>query len=125
MHALSLSLWPLLVATSLAIATIIVILPSASLRANLTPQKPQFDNDRGSLFHGVIGDRHTAIDRLLQDDLLDVVGSEATFDERRAHMQTIFIPLSEGDHSADDQDSPRSLIEMLPSPDVPPRIALE
>jgi tetratricopeptide (TPR) repeat protein len=86
-------------------------------------QEPQFDNDRRSFLDRVIGDRYAAINRLLQDDFLDVVGAEATFDEGRAHMQPEFVPLTERNHGSNDQYSSRSLIEVRPSPDVAPRIA--
>ena len=52
---------------------------------------------------GVVGRGHAAIDRLLQQDFLDVVGREAALGQRRAHMQAEFIPLAERDHGADHQ----------------------
>jgi len=41
---------------------------------------------RGGFPECVIAHRHAAIDRLLQDDLLEVVGGEGALDQRRAHV---------------------------------------
>src|SRR5215831_13064098 len=59
----------------------------------------------------------------MQDDLFDVVRSEAAFNQRCANVQAKLIPLPERDHSANDQDSPRALVEMRPGPDLAPGIA--
>ena len=65
----------------------------------------------------------TPKDRLLQDDLFDVVRSEAAFNQRCANVQAKLIPLPERRHSANDQDSPRALVEVRPGPDLAPGIA--
>src|SRR6266404_1155006 len=71
----------------------------------------------------MIGGGHAAIDRLLQDDLLDVIGREAAFGQCRAYVQTKFVPLAERDQSADDKHATGALIEMRPGPDIGPRMA--
>ena len=84
--------------------------------ADLSLQQPQLHDDRGCLLDGMICCRHAAIDRLLQDDFLDVVGRETAFRKRRAHMQAEFIPLTERDHGADhcSPSAPMRQIEGLP-----------
>src|SRR4029077_5045854 len=72
---------------------------------------------------GVIGRRHAAIDRLLQNDFLDVVGREAAFRECGAHVQAEFIPLAERYQGADHEHAPRAMIEMRPGPDIAPGVA--
>src|SRR5579871_1911504 len=71
----------------------------------------------------MIGGGHAAIDRLLQQYFLDVVGGEAALGERRAHMQAELVPLPERDHGADHQHPPRALVEMRPRPDLAPGVA--
>jgi len=71
----------------------------------------------------VVGRGHPAIDRLLQQDFLDIVRREAAFGKRRAHVKAEFIPLTERDHGADHQHPPDALIEMRPGPDFAPRMA--
>jgi hypothetical protein len=71
----------------------------------------------------VVGGGHPAIDRLLQQDFLDIVRREAAFGERRAHVKAEFIPLAEHDHGADHQHPPGALVEMRPGPDFAPRMA--
>src|SRR5262245_29622236 len=66
---------------------------------------------------------HTAIDRLLQDDLLDVLYREAALDERGAHVHAEFLPASDRHHGADHQDAPRARIEMRPRPYLRPGAA--
>src|SRR5579871_1067954 len=70
----------------------------------------------------MIGGGHAAIDRLLQQYFLDVVGGEAALGERRAHMQAELVPLPERDHGADHQHPPRALVEMRPRPDLAPGV---
>jgi hypothetical protein len=71
----------------------------------------------------MVGRGHAAIDRLLQQDFLDIVRREAAFRERRAHVQAKLIPLTQGNHSADHQHPPGALVEMRPGPDLAPRVA--
>jgi hypothetical protein len=71
----------------------------------------------------VVRCRHAAIDRLLQQDLLDIFRREAAFGQRRADVQTEFIPLAQRHHRADHEHAPRALIEMRTCPDIAPRIA--
>src|ERR1700730_5063443 len=71
----------------------------------------------------MVGRGHAAIDRLLQQDFLDIIRREAAFGERRAHMKAEFIPLAERDHGADHKHAPGTLVEMRPGPDLAPRMA--
>src|ERR1700689_5916400 len=71
----------------------------------------------------MVGRGHAAIDRLLQEDFLDIVGREAAFRQRGAHMQAEFIPLAERYHGADHQHAPGPLVEMRPGPDFTPGMA--
>ena len=81
------------------------------------PMQPALDTDH--LFYCVIGDRHAAIDCLLQDDFLNVVGSEAAFDKRRAHMLAKFTPLSERDLAAPGHNAlAAALVVHLMSPPI-------
>jgi hypothetical protein len=68
----------------------------------------------------VIGGRHAAIDRLLQDDLLDVVRREAAFGEGGAHVHPELFPFVEREHGADHQDAARALVVMRARPDLAP-----
>src|SRR5947208_15964394 len=68
----------------------------------------------------MIGGRYAAIDRLLQDDLLDVVGREAALRERRADVQLKFIPLAKRQQGSDHQHPTGTLIEMRTGPDIRP-----
>src|ERR671922_2461271 len=63
-----------------------------------------------------------AIDRLLQDYFLDILGSEAALDERRADMHAKLIPLVERHHGADDKHAARSIVEMRSCPDLAPGV---
>ena len=67
--------------------------------------------------------RNAAIDRLLEQDFLDVVGGEAALGERRPHVQAEFVPLSERNHGADHQHPSGALVEMRPGPDLAPGVA--
>jgi hypothetical protein len=60
---------------------------------------------------------------LLEDDLLDVVGRKAAFDQRRPHMHAEFFPSADGHHGADDQDAAHALVEMWTCPDLAPGAA--
>ena len=71
----------------------------------------------------MIGGRHAAIDRLLQQNFLDVVGRESALGKRCAHMQAKLVPLAERHHGADHQHAPRAVIEMRTGPDLTPGIA--
>ena len=46
---------------------------------------------------GVVGRGNAAIDRLLQQDFLDIVRRESALRQRCAHMQSEFVPLAEQD----------------------------
>src|SRR5260370_10872922 len=71
----------------------------------------------------MIGGGRAAIDSLLQYDLLDVIGREAAFGQRRAYVQTKFVPLAERNQSADDKHTAGALVEMRPGPDIGPGMA--
>src|SRR5262249_49748942 len=64
--------------------------------------------------------RNAAIDRLLKDNLLDVVLREFTLDQRGARVQAEFFPAAKGDHGGNDDETARALVEMRPLPHVAP-----
>jgi len=68
----------------------------------------------------VVGGRHAAIDRLLQQSFLDIIRRETAFGERGADVKAEFVPLAERDHGTDHQHAPGALIEMRPGPDFAP-----
>src|SRR3984893_18511632 len=70
----------------------------------------------------MIGGGYAAIDRLLQYDLLDVIGREAALRQGRADVKAEFIPLTERDQGADHQYAAGALVEMRPGPDIGPRV---
>src|SRR3954471_3884137 len=78
---------------------------------------------RGGFPECVIAHRHAAIDRLLQDDLLEVVGGESALDQRRAHVHAEFLPPADRHHGADDKDAARTLLEMGTRPHLAPGAA--
>jgi hypothetical protein len=80
----------------------------------------RFGDDLGRLLESMIGGRHPAIDRLLQDDFLDVVRREAALAQRRPHMQAELVPLGKCDHGADHQHAARAFVEMRPRPHFTP-----
>src|SRR5207253_2606392 len=61
-------------------------------------------------------------DRLLQQDLLDIIRREAAFRERRADVQAEFVPLGERHHGADHEHAAGALIEMRTGPDLTPGV---
>src|SRR4029077_259526 len=87
---------------------------------NLPLRQPQFLEYRRGHLDRVVGGWHTAIDRLLQQNFLDVVGRETTFGKCCSDVQAELVPLSERDHSADHQHTPGAMIEMWPGPDLAP-----
>src|SRR6266511_3692457 len=72
---------------------------------------------------GMIAHRHAAIDRLLQDDFLDVFGREAALDERGAQLHAKLLPPADRHHGANDQHAAGALVEMRPRPDLAPGAA--
>src|ERR1700730_15465200 len=70
----------------------------------------------------MIGGGYAAIDRLLQYDLLDIIGREAALRQRRADVKAEFIPLTERDQGADHQDAAGAPGGMRPGPDIGPRM---
>ena len=70
----------------------------------------------------MVGGGHAAIDRLLQQDFLDVVRRNAALGQGRAHVQANFIPLAERHHGADHQYAAGAFVEMRPRPDLAPRM---
>src|SRR5579885_2524530 len=74
----------------------------------------------GSFLERVIGGGHAAIDRLLQDNFLDVVDAEAAFAKGGADVQAELIPLFEGDHAADHENAARAFVVVRPRPDLAP-----
>src|SRR5215831_13181029 len=80
-------------------------------------------DDLARLFEGVVAGRRAAIDRLLQDDLLDVVGREAAVGKRGAHMQLELVPLTERHHGADHQHATGTLVVVRTRPDLAPDVA--
>jgi hypothetical protein len=63
------------------------------------------------------------IDRLLQDDFLDVLRREAALEERRAHVHAELFPSADRHHRADDEHAARALVEMWPRPNFAPGTA--
>src|SRR6266404_9066511 len=90
---------------------------------DLSLQQPQFLEYRGGLLDRVVGGRHAAIDRLLQQYFLDIVGREAALGKGCADVKAELVPLSERDHSPDHQHTPGAMIEMRPGPDFAPGMA--
>src|SRR6266404_5504225 len=90
---------------------------------DLSLQQPQFLEYRGCLLDRVVGGRHAAIDRLLQQYFLDIVGREAALGKGCADVKAELVPLSERDHSPDHQHTPGAMIEMRPGPDFAPGMA--
>src|SRR6476660_9637887 len=68
----------------------------------------------------MVGGRYPAINGLLQDDFLDVVRGEIGLGQRRPHMQAEFLPLVEGKHRADHQDTTGALVIMRACPNLAP-----
>src|SRR5258705_12341628 len=62
----------------------------------------------------MIGRGHAAIDRLLQQNFLDVVGRKSAFRQRRAHVHAKFVPLTEGDHGSDHEHAAGALVQISP-----------
>ena len=79
-----------------------------------------FGDHFGSFLKGVVGSRNSAINCLLQNDLLDIVGGEPTLSERRPHMHSELLPLVEREHRANNQDAARPLVIVRPRPDFAP-----
>jgi hypothetical protein len=71
----------------------------------------------------MIGGRHAAIDRLLHDDFLDVVGGKSAFDQSRAHVQPELRPFVERNQRADHKNAARAVVEMRTLPKFAPGIA--
>src|SRR5499427_1339553 len=79
-----------------------------------------FGDHFGSFLESVVGSRYSAIDCLLQDDLLDVVGVEPALRERRPHMHSELFPLVEREHRANHKNAARPLIIVRAGPDIAP-----
>src|SRR5581483_11194048 len=73
-----------------------------------------------SFLECMVGGRHSAVDRLLQNDFLDVVRRKSSFCEGRAHVHAEFLPLTEGQHRSNDKNSPGALIIMRARPYLSP-----
>src|SRR5215467_10149605 len=84
---------------------------------------PEFLEHLAGLPKSVITHRHAAIDRLLQNDLLDIVGREAALGERCAHVHAELFPSPDRHHGADDEHAARALVEMRSRPDFAPGAA--
>src|SRR5512144_599290 len=68
----------------------------------------------------MVGGRYPAIDRLLQDDFLDVVRAEIGLGQRRPHMHAEFLPFVECKHRADHKDTTGALVIMRACPNLAP-----
>ncbi len=64
----------------------------------------------GRLAERMIANRDAAIDRLLQDDLLDVFAIEAALHQRCAHVHAEFFPAANRHHGADDENTARAVV---------------
>src|SRR5262249_53570525 len=84
---------------------------------------PELLEHLAGLPKSVIADRHAAIDRLLQNDLLDIVGREAALSERCAYVHAELSPPPDRHHGADDEHAARALVEMRSRPDLAPGAA--
>src|SRR5215468_10513389 len=84
-----------------------------------------FGDHFGSFLESVIGSRYSAIDCLLKNDLLDVVGVEPSLGQRRPHMHAELFPLVEREHRANHQDAARALVIMRACPYLAPRGACD
>ena len=71
--------------------------------------------------HGGVGGRRAAVDRLLEDDLLQIAGREPAFRQRRPDVDPELVPLLEGQQGADHQHPPGPLVEAGAGPDLFPR----
>src|ERR1041384_6440814 len=73
------------------------------LRRSATPGSALRDllHDIAGKFAGVVARRRPAVDRLLQNDFLDVVGGEALLSQRRTRVDDEFFPLAQRDHCPD------------------------
>src|SRR5262249_17939345 len=58
----------------------------------------------------MVGGRNSAIDRLLKDDFLDVIGGEIPLGQRRPHVHAELLPLIERKHGTNDQNAARALV---------------
>src|SRR6266508_6384768 len=72
---------------------------------------------------GMIAHRHAAIDRLLQNNFLDVVARESALDERGAQVHAEFLPPADRHHGANDKHAAGALVEMRSRPDLAPGAA--
>src|SRR5689334_18120246 len=68
----------------------------------------------------MVGGRNATIDRLLQDDFLDVLGCESALGNRCAHMHSEFVPFVESKHCSNHEDSARALVIVGPGPNLSP-----
>src|SRR5262249_44795592 len=83
----------------------------------------EFLDHFAGLAEGVIAHRHAAIDGLLQNDFLDVVGREGALGECCAHVHADLLPPPNRHHGADDEHAARALVEMRSRPDLAPGAA--
>src|SRR6185312_1214935 len=77
-------------------------------------------DDVSCFLEGVVGGRYPTIDRLLQDDFLDVVRAETGLCQRRPHMHAELFPFIERQHGADHQDTARAIVVMRTRPYLAP-----
>src|SRR5262249_45623347 len=84
---------------------------------------PEFLEHLAGLPKSVIANRHATIDRLLQNDLLDVVGREAALDQRRAQVHAELLPPPDRHHGADHEHAPPALVQMRSRPYLAPGAA--
>src|SRR5215471_7281152 len=84
---------------------------------------PEFLEHLAGLPKSMIAHRHAAIDRLLQNDLLDVVGRKAALDQRCAQVHAELLPPPDRHHGADHEHAARALVEMRSRPDLAPGAA--
>src|SRR5262249_3430275 len=82
---------------------------------------PELLEHLAGLPKSAIAHRHAAIDRLLQNDLLDVVGREAALDQRCARVHAELLPPPDRHRGPDHERAARALVEMRSRPDLPTR----
>ena len=96
---------------------------SGGAASQLLLEQPQFLNHGPGFLDRMVGGGDAAIDRLLQQNFLDVVRRESAFAQGRADVQAKFIPLSQRHHRADHQHAAGAFVEMRTRPDITPCVA--
>src|SRR6185503_2218358 len=70
-----------------------------------------------------VGRGHAAVDRLLEDDLLDVLDRDSAFLERGPHVHLELFPAAEREQRPDHEHAARAEVQARPRPDLAPGVA--